>query len=306
MTGPGAGRAWTEERRERGDRSDEVRHDPAGPGARAGEGRRQHYSVGTTVRIVRYAFRSGASDYASIYTWKSWLTGWYVRVLAQVVFFALIGKLLQSDQQTWYLLVGNSVMLAAMEGIWALNLVSWERDSGTLQLLAASPSNPVVVFAARGSYLIADGLFSALGALFVAGALFRMPLPWPRILLVVPLTLLVGASAYCFGVFLAGVLIRARRLDGIVSNVGIIVFMTLCGVNVPLAAYPAPVAFVAQFLPLTHGLLAIRAVLAGDLGTALGQAALEAAVGLGWLGVCLLTFSRFVRHGRRDGSLEYA
>ncbi|HET6213749.1 MAG TPA: ABC transporter permease [Micromonosporaceae bacterium] len=255
---------------------------------------------------MRYAFLSGAQDYASIYTWKSWLGGWFVRVLSQVVFFALIGKLLRSDQQTWYLLVGNAVMLAAMEGIWALNLVNWERDSGTLQLLAASPSNPVVVFAARGSYLIADGLASSLGALLVVGLLFRLPLPWPRVLLVIPLTLLVGASGYCFGTFLAGILIRARNLNGIVSNVGIITFMTLCGVNVPLAAYPAPVAFVAKFVPLTHGLVAIRDVLAGNLGPVAGQAGLEAAVGLAWLGLCLVTFGRFVRHGRRDGSLEFA
>ena len=74
----------------------------------------------------------------------------------------------------------------------------------------------------------------------------------------------------------------------------------------PLAAYPAPVAVVAQFLPLTHGLVAIRSVLAGDLGPVLPQAALEAAVGLGWLGLCLATFSRFLRRGRRDGSLEFA
>jgi ABC-2 type transport system permease protein len=259
-----------------------------------------------TLRIIRYAFLSGAADYTAIYTWKSWLTGWYLRVLAQVIFFALIGRLLRSDQQTWYLLVGNAVMLAAMEGLLALNLVNWERDSGTLQLLVASPSSPVVVFAARGAYLIADGLVSSLGALFVAGLLFRLPLPWPRILLVVPLTLLVGVSAYCFGTFLAGLLIRARRLNGLVSNVGIVVFMTLCGVNVPLAAYPQPVAYVAQLLPLTHGLSAIRDVLAGDVSAAWGQAALETAVGLGWLLLCLVTFGRFVRHGRRDGTLEFA
>jgi ABC-2 type transport system permease protein len=259
-----------------------------------------------TLRIMRYAFLSGAQDYASIFTWKSWLAGWYLRVLSQVVFFALIGKLLRSDQQTWFLLVGNAVMLAAMEGIWALNLVGWERDSGTLELLAASPSNPVVVFASRGSYLIADGLFSALGALFVAGPLFGLPLPWPRILLVVPLTVLVGASAYCFGVFLAGLLIRTRELNGIVANVGIVVFMTLCGVNVPLDAYPRPIAWVAQALPLTHGLTAIRHVLAGDLAPAAAQAGLEALVGLAWLTVSLATFERFVRRGRRDGSLEFA
>lgn len=260
----------------------------------------------TTLRIIRYAFLSGAKDYASIYTLKSWLFGWYVRVLTQVIFFALIGTLLRSDSQTWFLLVGNAIMLAAMEGILALGLVTWERDAGTLPLLVASPSSPVIVFAARGSYLIADGLVSSLGALFVAGPIFGLPLPWPRILLVIPLTLIVGASAYCFGTFLAGVLIRSRKLGGLVSNVGTVVFMTLCGVNVPLSAYPSPVAFVARFLPLTHGLTGIRDVLAGRLGAAHGEALLELAVGLGWLLLCLATFGRFVRHGRRDGSLEFA
>jgi ABC-2 type transport system permease protein len=88
--------------------------------------------------------------------------------------------------------------------------------------------------------------------------------------------------------------------------VGTVVFMTLCGVNVPLSAYPAPVAFVARFLPLTHGLIAIREVLASRIGPAMAEAGLEIAVGAGWLLLCLATFGRFVRHGRRDGSLEFA
>jgi ABC-2 type transport system permease protein len=259
-----------------------------------------------TLRIMRYSFLSGAMDYASIYTWKSWLGGWYLRVLSQVIFFALLGKLLRSDQQTWFLLVGNAIMLAAMEGVWALNLVTWERGAGALPLLVASPSSPVVVFASRGSYLIADGLFSSLGALLVAGPLFQLPLPWPRILLVIPLTVLVGTSAYCFGTFLAGLVFRSRELDTMVANVSLVTLMALCGVNVPLDAYPAPVAAVSQVLPLTNGLIAIRHVLEGQLSQAATRAGAEALVGLGWLVLCLLTFSRFVGHGRRDGSLDFA
>jgi ABC-2 type transport system permease protein len=259
-----------------------------------------------TLRIVRYAFLSGARDYGSIYTWKTWLGGWFLRVLAQVTFFALIGRLLRSDEQTWFLLVGNAVMLAAMEGVWALNMVSWERNAGTLPLLVASPTNPVVVLASRGTYLIGDGVVSALGALFLIGPLFGLPMPWPRTLLVVPLTVLVGASAYCFGTFLGGVLLGFRWLNNVAANVGLVTVMTLCGVNVPLSAYPWPVAWVSRFLPLTHGLVAIRDVLAGRLGAAAWQAMAEAGVGVGWLTGCLLTFGWFIRRGRRDGSLEYA
>src|SRR5919204_6348295 len=259
-----------------------------------------------TLRIMRYAFVCGAQDYASIYTWKSWLAGWYVRVFSQVVFFALIGKLLRSDEQTFFLLVGNATMLAAMEGVWSLNMAMWERDSGALPLLVASPSNPVVVFASRGSYLIMDGLASSVGALFVAGPLFGLELPFPRILLFLPLTVLVGASAYCFGTFLGGVVLRARQISNLVANVGIVTVMTLCGVNVPLSAYPEPVAWVSRLLPLTHGLVAIRDVLGGDLAAAGVQAGLEVAVGAGWLALCLATFGHFVGHGRHDGSLEFA
>ena len=74
----------------------------------------------------------------------------------------------------------------------------------------------------------------------------------------------------------------------------------------PPAQVGSQVAFVARFLPLTHGLIAIRDVLAGRVWPAMAQAGLEIAVGAGWLLLCLATFGRFVRHGRRDGSLEFA
>jgi ABC-2 type transport system permease protein len=117
---------------------------------------------------------------------------------------------------------------------------------------------------------------------------------------------LVGVSAYCFGTFLGGVLLGFRWLNNIVANVGLVTVMTLCAVNVPLSAYPRPVAWVSRFLPLTHGLIAIRDVLAGRLGDAGLQALGEVAVGAGWLGACLLTFGAFIGRGRRDGSLDYA
>jgi ABC-2 type transport system permease protein len=260
----------------------------------------------TTLRIMRYALLSGAQDYGSIYTWRSWLGAWFVRVLAQVAFFALIGRLLDAESQTQFLLVGNAVMLAAMEGIFALNMVSWERNAGTLPLLAASPTSPVLVLASRGAYLIADGTVSALGALFVLGPAFGLPLPMPRTLLVIPLTILVGVSAYCLGTFLGGVVLGYRRANSLIVNVGLVAVMALCGVNVPLDSYPGSVAWVSRFLPVTHGLLAIRDVFDGSLVSAGREALLETGVAACWLALCLATFRWFVLRGRRNGSLEYA
>lgn len=264
--------------------------------------------VSGVLRVARHAVRSGFQDYQIIYTWKTWLAGWYVRVLAQVIFFALIGRLLGSEAQTHFLLVGNAAMLAAMAGIWGgINMTGWERGTGTLPLLVASPSSPVIVFAARGLYLVADGVISSLGALFVAGAMFHLPLPWPRIVLVVPLTVLVGISGYAFAVFLGGVILAKREAGNIVVMTTITSMMALCGVNIPLSAYPGPLEWIARVLPLTNGLRAIRALLGGSpADTVLAHAGIEALVFLGWTLVALVTFDRLVDRGRRDGSIEFA
>ncbi len=147
------------------------------------------------LRVARFAVLSGAYDYFAIYSLRSWVFGWMVRVLSQVTFFALIGKLLKSDEQTQFLLIGNAVMIGAMGGIFALNMTTAERANGTLSLLVASPSRPVVVFAARGLYVVADAVLSGLLGLFIIGPIFGLHFPWPRVLLVVPLTTLVGLSA---------------------------------------------------------------------------------------------------------------
>src|SRR5205823_1579223 len=171
--------------------------------------------------------------------------------------------------------------------------------AGTLPLLVASPSSPVVVFAARGSYLAIDGSLSALGALFIAGPLFGMHLPWPRVLLVVPLTAIVALSSYCFGTFLAGIVFRFREINSLVVNTTYVSIMAGCGVNVPLSYYPAAIEWLSHFLPLTNGLEAIRSVFAGGAAASIvGHAALEAAVGLGWMTLASASVNRLAEQGR--------
>ncbi len=263
-------------------------------------------ALASTLNVMHHAFRAGMADYRAIFTWKSWLAGWMVRVIAQVSFFALIGERLADDEKTFYLLVGNAILVAAVVGVFSLNMTTGERWSGTLPLLVASPSSPVVVFSARGSYLAADGALSALAALFIAGPMFGMDLPWPGVLAVVPLTALVALAAYCFGTFLAGIVFRFRNVNSLVVLTTQVSLMAACGVNVPLSFYPDALAAAARLLPVTNGLLGVRGVFDGaEAGTIVLDAALEAAVAVGWMTVALMTFNRLASRGRRDGSLDY-
>ncbi|MBA2294279.1 MAG: ABC transporter permease [Actinobacteria bacterium] len=263
-------------------------------------------ALATTVNVMHHAFRAGLADYRAIFTWKSWLAGWMVRVIAQVAFFALLGERIGDDQKTFYLLVGNSILVAALTGVFSLNMTTAERWAGTLPLLVASPSSPIIVFSARGSYLAVDGALSALAALFIAGPMFGMDLPWPRVVAVVPLTALVALASYCFGTFLAGIVFRFRSINSLVVLTTHVSLMAACGVNVPLSYYPDALEWFSRVLPVTNGLLAIRGVLDGaDPATILGDAALEAVVAVGWMTLALASFNQLASRGRRDGSLDY-
>jgi ABC-2 type transport system permease protein len=260
-----------------------------------------------TLRVVWYSIVNGANDYWSIFTLKSWVFGWLIRVVSQVTFFALIGKLLRTEAQTDFLLVGNAVMVAGMGATFALHQPTNERGNGTLPLLLASPSRPVVVMLARGLYVVADAIWSALLGLAIVGPAFGLHFPWPRALLVIPLTVLVGIAAYCFSTFLAGVIIAYRNVNNIVVNTTIVGLMAFCGVNVPVSYFPTWLEWIARCLPITDGLEAIRGVLAGDAWSSIGvHVGGELLAAGGWLALALLTFGRFIRAGQRDGSLEFA
>lgn len=260
----------------------------------------------SAVTVMEHAFRAGLADYRAIFTWRSWVLGWMVRVIAQVSFFALIGIRVGNERAAFYLLIGNALAVATQTGIFSLNMTTNERWAGTLPLLVASPTSPVVVFSARGAYLAVDGSLSALGALFIAGPAFGLHLPWPRVLAVIPLTGVVALASYCFGTFLAGIVFRFRNLNNLTVLVGYVGLMTVCGVNVPLGYYPTALEWAAHFLPLTNGLLAIRGVFTGNAWSwVVEHGALELAVGAGWMALALLSFNRLASRGRLDGSLDY-
>jgi ABC-2 type transport system permease protein len=259
-----------------------------------------------TALVVRYAARNGWKEYFTTFSWRTWLIGWYVRVLAQVCFFALIGRMLGSPERTQYLLVGNAILLTTVVSLFAIPSTAWERWAGTLPLLVASPTSAVVVFAGRSLAVVADALLSSLAAFFVAAPLFGIELPWPRVLLLVPLVVVVGLSSYALAIFLGGWVVRKPSMRNVTSNVTHTTIMTIAGVNVPIAFWPGAVEWAAHALPLTNGLQAIRELLQGEpLVALIPNVGLELLVGSVWLALALITFDRFAEHGRRDGSIEF-
>jgi len=263
-------------------------------------------SVRDNARILRCAFISAMADLRASYTWKSWTFGWLVRILCQVTLFSLVGKLIGNPATVEYLVIGNSVFIAADIVMMVTATTSWERMAGTLPLLVGAPASPFVVFAGRSAQWLVDGLACSSVALLLLAPALGLDLPLGRTL---PAILLVGVTAlsvYCFGLVLAGLALRVMSARNIIGRLGSIALMVVTGVQVPVDFWPAPVTWLAQVLPLTHGLEAVRGLFAGaSAGEVLFSIAVEVLVGFGWALVAMFTYSRLVASGRKDGSIEF-
>ncbi|SCL26169.1 ABC-2 type transport system permease protein [Micromonospora pallida] len=259
------------------------------------------------LRVLRYAVLSALADLRAIYTWRSWTFIWMVRILCQVSLFALLGRLLDAPDKVGYLIVGNSVFMVANTAIQVVNSTSWERLLGTLPLLVASPTGPFTVFAGRSALWLLDGIGVGTLSLFLLSPVFGVPLPMPTALLAVPLIVLVGVSTYCFGLLLGALALRTVSLRALIASLGGLCLMVLTGVQVPTTFWPAPVSWLAEVLPLTHGLKAVRDLLAhGPTAGVARLAVTETVIAAGWLLVAALAFWQYDRSGRHEASVDFS
>jgi ABC-2 type transport system permease protein len=262
--------------------------------------------VAAVLRGAVWSARCGLQDHLAMFTLRTWLLGWFVRVLSQVLFFALAGRLLGSEATTRYLFVGNAAVVAAIVTHGAIASTAWERQSGSLPLLVAAPATPLLVFTARSVNWILDAVASSVGAFVVVGALlgWRLAAPQLRWLLVlVPLT---SVTAYCVSIAVGALVLRALDLRSVVANLLTLTVLIVGGVNVPVEVLPDAARWVATILPATHMVAAVRFALAGAGGVMVWErVGLASVTAAAWLLVAAALFTRFIARGRRVGDIEF-
>ncbi|GBD85985.1 ABC-2 type transporter [bacterium BMS3Abin02] len=255
-----------------------------------------------TLRIARNAALVGYLDVRAQYTWKSWLFGWITRVTAQVLFFTAIGLLVGGHDLVLFAFVGNVTARAAQAPLGTGPDTAWERGLGTLPLLVAAPRSMLPVFGGRSAFYIVQGLVEASLIFVILAPFVGFSGQWwwlPAGLAVVSL------GAYGLGLFLAAIAIRRLRIGNILFNLVFYTLITIGGVNVATSVFPTWVQRTADLLPLYHGLLGLRELLAtGPSSGAFGQLGLELLVGAAWFLIALVGFRLFAEGGRRDGTID--
>ena len=263
---------------------------------------------GTTVRVVLASTRNAWGDLSATFTPLSWTLGWLGRIIAQVVFYALIGSLLGSPDRIRYLFIGSAVLATAMEALLVVSTTTRERYSGTLPLLVASPTRLWPVFLGRSVQWLPSGVATATVALFVVGHAFGVSFTIGDGFAAFGVLLLVAITTYGYGLALAAMVLRFMRLRNWATNLSYTVMMLVCGVMVPLTFWPAWVQWIAQIFPLTHTLEVIRLLESGSYtaSAVLMHLGLSLLVALVWYAIGALLLERLAATGRRDGTIEFA
>lgn len=258
----------------------------------------------TALRVLRNAVHLGYVDFR--YQWgpASWTAGYCVRIVSETAFYGLIGVLL-GHHRVEYLVIGNSVFIGCATTMLATQATTWDRFDGTYPLLVVAPSSYLPAAVGRTAIWMLDGLATSIVALFVVSAIFGITIVPSRAAAAVPLIVLTCLSTFCLAL-LVGALVSLRpSLRNLASILVRMTMLAICGVNVPVAFWPVPVQALANALPATHGIAAIRLALAGaPAGATLASAGLEALVGIGWLALAVIAFDRLTERGRAGGSIE--
>jgi ABC-2 type transport system permease protein len=256
------------------------------------------------------AFEAGAmvswADLRVVYTWKTWTFGWLVRIVCQVVFYALIGRLLGSDDDVARLFTGAAVMAAVTEVMLVCASTTWERMEGTLPMLVTAPGGLTPTLAGRSILWLPSGLATSLVCLFVVGPFFGVRPSFPDGLAIVVLLVVGVLGTYAVGLVLAGLVLWVTDLRNLVSSVAVGLMTAFCGAVVPMTYWPGWVQGTVQALPITHALVGIHAAREGTLTAAgfLGRLGLAAGTGMLWLALSGVVIGYFATVTRRTGRYE--
>lgn len=205
-----------------------------------------------------------------------------------------------------FVLIGTVVLTlvsAALSSFGAA--VSGGLSSGFFEALMVTPTSLVSLLAGQTGYAFAWAIARTI-LLVAAGALLGVDVHWLRLPEAVLLTTLIVAAYAGIGLVAAAFVVSFRTTAAIPQ--GILVLSTLLGgVYFPTSVLPPGLAPLAEWLPLTPGLRALRQTLllgyplstvGGDLLRSAGLASVSVVMGVATLRLAF-------RYARRSGSLSH-
>jgi ABC-2 type transport system permease protein len=260
------------------------------------------------VQVARTLRQGGVVAYADLrafYTWKTWAGGWLVRLLTQVGFYSLLASWVGDPAYVTRVVLGAALLICVTEPMMAVASTTWDRlFVGSAPLLAASPVEPGVFYAGRSLQWPCSAVVTSSVALAVMSQFFDVTWSPAQIPVLVALLVVNAFAGYCVALFVGALALVASGFRNVMSSIAIMTTTAFCGAFVPVDFWPPPLAVLAQGIPATHGIEAVRLLQAGS-GTAavVGAAGQAVLVAAGWYAAAFFLFRALFARARKTGSL---
>lgn len=252
--------------------------------------------------VLWFTARLSWRDFLAHYPPKAYLLSTIPRAVLQVAFLAYLGYYAAGEAGREFAFIGACAQIIVLATVVrGPAAITDERVMGTLHRLRLGTQPLPLIVSARWWIYVLEGLGDAVAAIVLAGLIAGEVGLAPKLLLALPLFLLVAVTTSTVGM-VVGALSLTQRADMLFANVASYALMVFAGVVAPISVFGATGELIARFLPLTNGLLAIRATVAGEEW--IGLAALELAVGALWAGIAIGLLQLQSQRARARGSDE--
>jgi ABC-2 type transport system permease protein len=240
------------------------------------------------VQLHLETIRNGYLLYRADQPWLIALTTVVPRLLLQGIFYTLLGRLLDGASGARFAFTGATAFSAtSITIIGVCDVPVLDRWSDTYHRLQTAVISPGTVYLYRALPFALDGMAAIVLVLGIDGPLLGLGSTSLSLFGVLPLLLLTAVTSSLFGLAVAALAARSGQ-DVLFGNLAAYIVLAACGVVAPLSSRLHWIRPLGDVLPMTHGLAAVRAGLAGTSWA--GDAGLEAAVGAAWLLIALVLF----------------
>ena len=227
------------------------------------------------------------------------------RILLQSLFFVFLAKAAGGDAMERFALIGNGIQIAVFMVMLSMEVViEAEKWNNTFQYLIAAPASWFPTMLGKSMSYFGDALIASTVSFAVLIPLLNIQIAFVSLLRAVPVILLIVASASALG-WTVGAFSLPIRYGYMICNLLAYAMMIFTGINTPLSALPPVVQTIGSLLPVTHGLLAVRALIDGaSYASVLPQVAAELLIALVYSAVAWLMFGYRLRVTRQRGTFE--
>ena len=257
---------------------------------------------------VRLFLQGALLSYIALFRWlrpSAYLASKVAMPLFQILFFSFLGTYATGADSVSFYVIGNAVQMTAVSGIYGVTMsIGGDRWEGTLPYLFGTPANRIVLFVGRAFFHILDGMLGVLLGLMWGVILLGLDLTQtdPSAL---GLTILITTLSTSGLGLLMGCLSLITRNIFFVNNTVYFLLLIFSGANIPVASLPQAMQSFAQILPLTRGIAAARAIIAGAGLSEVGPLLVgESLLGAVYIALGYSLFRWFEVQAKRRGTLE--